>query len=210
MALALDGPELEGQTSAQRVLGRDQLGTGQSGSMGQAAGPQAHQIGDEQKKPPAVRGEPARRQGELAHVGRRLDGGPRGMRPLLIQAPGQCRKTLGPEDFPHGGRAEGTVAIFERLADFIDRVVLFAQLDDPVVSGRLLGLGLRAAARGGKKDRGRLTAEMVAQDIKGIERVAKSAGDLPGGPSLDQEGAQGFVLAVFGQLGLEEKAAEAA
>jgi len=40
---------------------------------------------------------------------------------------------------------------------------------------------------------------MVAQDVKGIERVAKSAGDLPGGPSLDQEGAQGFVLAVFGQ-----------
>jgi hypothetical protein len=107
------------------------------------------------------------------------------MWPLLVQAPGQRRKTLGPEDFPHGGRAEGTAALFERLADFIDRVVLFAQLDDEVAGGRLLGLGLGTVARGDKKDRLRFTAEMVTQDMKGIERIAEVTSDVLGGPTLD-------------------------
>ena len=131
-----------------------------------------------------------------------------GLGPFLVQAPGQRRKTLGPEDFPHGGRAEGTVALFEGLADFIDRVVLFAELDDQVAGGRLLGLGLGTVAWGDKKDRVRLAAEVVAQDVKGIERVAEGAGDVFGGPALDQIGAQGLVLAVFGQAGFEEEAAE--
>ena len=130
------------------------------------------------------------------------------MGPFLIQAPGQCSKTLGPEDFPHRGRAEGAVALLEGLADFIDRVVLFAQLDDQVAGGRFLGLGLRAVARGHKEDRVGLAAEVVAQDVKGVERVAEGAGDLFGGAALDQESAQGLVLAVFGQAGFEEEAAE--
>ena len=57
MALALDGPELERQASAQGMLGRDHLGTGQARGAGQLLGLQAHQIGDEQEKPATAGGE---------------------------------------------------------------------------------------------------------------------------------------------------------
>jgi len=98
----------------------------------------------------------------------------------------QRRKALGPEDFPNGSRAEGTAALLERLADFIDRVVLFAQLDDEVAGGRFLGLGLGSVARSHKKDRLGLTTEVVAQDVKGIEGIAEGAGNVFGRLALDQ------------------------
>jgi hypothetical protein len=130
------------------------------------------------------------------------------MRPFLIQAPGQGRKALRSEDFPHGGRAQGTVALFEGLADFIDRVILFAQLNDQVAGGRFLGLGLGAMARSHEEDRLKLAAEVVAQDVKGVEGVAEGTGDLFAGMPLEQKSAQGLVLAVFRQARFEKEAAE--
>ena len=100
------------------------------------------------------------------------------------------------------------MTLLEGLANFIDRMVLFAELDNPIAGGRFLGLGLRTVAWGHKKDRIWLPAEVVAQDVKGIERVAEGASDVFGGPPLDQISAQGLVLAVFGQAGCEEEAAE--
>jgi hypothetical protein len=100
------------------------------------------------------------------------------------------------------------VTLLEGLANFIDRMVLFAELDNQVAGGRFLGLGLRTVAWGHKKDRVRLPAEVVAQDVKGIERVAEGAGDVFGGLALDQISAQGLVLAVFGQAGFVEEAAK--
>jgi hypothetical protein len=100
------------------------------------------------------------------------------------------------------------VALLERLADFIHRVILFAELDDQVVGGRFLGLGLRPVTRGHKKDRLGLTTEVVTQDVKGVERVAESAGNVFGRPAFDQKSAQGLVLALFGQARLEEESAE--
>jgi hypothetical protein len=87
-------------------------------------------------------------------------------------------------------------------------VVLFAQLDDEIVRGRFFGLGLGTMARGDKKDRLGLAAEVVAQDVEGIEGVAEGAGDSLGGATLDQESSQGLILAVFGEAGLKEEAAE--
>jgi len=61
----------------------------------------------------------------------------------------------------------------------------------------------------GKEESGLgLAAEMMAKDVKGIEGVAKGASDFRSGATLDQIGAQGLVLAVFGQARFEEKAAE--
>ena len=88
MALTLDRPELEGQTSPQGVLGRDHLGAGQARGACQLLGSQAHQIGDEQEKPPTTGGELARRQGELAHVSHRFNRGGWQVGPFLVQAPG--------------------------------------------------------------------------------------------------------------------------
>ena len=130
------------------------------------------------------------------------------MRPLPIQTSGQGSETLGLEDFPHSGRAQGTAALLEQLADLINRVVLFAQLHDELAGGRLLGLGLRAVARGDEKDWIGLAAEVVAEDVKGVERVAKGAGDVLGRAPLNQISTQGLVLAVFRQAGFKKEAAE--
>jgi hypothetical protein len=100
------------------------------------------------------------------------------------------------------------MALLEGLADFIDGMVLFAQLNDEVTSGRFLGLGLGAVTRSHEEDRLGLPTEMVAEDVKGVKRVAEGAGDLFGWTPLDQKSAEGLVLAMFGQARLEEEAAE--
>ena len=103
---------------------------------------------------------------------------------------------------------KGQLALVERLADFIDRVVLFTQLHDELSGGGLFRLGLGAAARGDEKDRIGLAAEVMTKDVEGVERVTEGARDLWGRPAFDEVGPQGFVLAVFGQAGFEEEAAE--
>jgi hypothetical protein len=130
------------------------------------------------------------------------------LRPLLIQPSRQGGEALGFEDFPHAGRAQGTAPLLESLADFINRMVLLAHLHDQVARRRLFGLGLRTVAWGEEEGGLGFTAEMMTKDVKGIERVAKGASDFWSGAALDQIGAQGLVLAVFGQARFEEKAAE--
>jgi hypothetical protein len=49
---------------------------------------------------------------------------------------------------------------------------------------------------------------MVTKDVEGIEGVAEGAGNVLGETALDQVSAQGLVLAVFRQAGLEEETAE--
>ena len=46
-------------------------------------------------------------------------------------------------------------------------------------------LGLGTMARGDKEDRFRVAAEVMAQDVKGIERIAEVTSDVLGGPTLD-------------------------
>ena len=130
------------------------------------------------------------------------------MRPFLIQASGQGRETLSAQHFPDCGRAERTVTLLEGLADFIDRVVVLAQLNNQVACGRFLRLGLGSVVRGGKEDRLGLAAEVVAQDIKGVKGVAKGTSDLFGRAPFDEKSAQGFVLAMFGEARFEEEPAE--
>jgi hypothetical protein len=59
-----------------------------------------------------------------------------------------------------------------------------------------------------KKDRLGVPAEVVTEDVEGIEGIAEGMGDLFGGTPLDHKGAQSLVLAVLGQPRFEEKAAE--
>ncbi len=127
---------------------------------------------------------------------------------LLIQTARQGGKTLAAQYFAHGRWAERDFALLEGLADFINGVVLFAQLDDEVPGGGFFGLSLRAMARGDKKDGFGFPAEVMAEDIEGVERIAESASDLIGGTPFDHKGAQSLVLTVLGQPRLEEEAAE--
>jgi len=48
-------------------------------------------------------------------------------------------------------------------------------------------------------------AELVTQDTKGPRRIAKAAGDFGGGLLLDEESAEGLILALEGELRGEEK-----
>ncbi|OLE46659.1 MAG: hypothetical protein AUG46_09015 [Acidobacteria bacterium 13_1_20CM_3_58_11] len=127
---------------------------------------------------------------------------------FFIQPPRQRSEPLGFEDFPHAGRTQWRVAVLQNLADLINGVVLLAQLNDQVASRGLLGLGLRAMPRREKKGGMRFSAEMVTEDVEGVEGVAEGAGHVFGETALDQISAQGLVLAVFRQAGLEEEAAK--
>jgi len=85
-------------------------------------------------------------------------------------------------------------------------VVGLAQFDDEFACGGLLGLVAWARARGDEEGGIGVVAEVMAHDLEGAGRVAERAGDLGGGALLDEVGAQGLVLALFGRRRFEEEA----
>ena len=131
----------------------------------------------------------------------------RALGPFFIQAPGQRGEALGLEDLTRGGGAQGEFLGLEGLADFIDRMVLLAQSDDEGPGGGLFRLGAGAGPSGQEERRLRVVTEAVAKDPKGARGVAEGAGDRLGRAALDEIAAEGFILAVFGQGGLEEETA---
>jgi len=106
MALALDGPQLQGQARPQRVSRRDHLRAAQPGRLRQRIQVQLGQQRQEQEQAAAVRLQAARRQRELPHIGHRLERGPGPRGALIVQAPRQGGKALGLEHLAHRGRAE--------------------------------------------------------------------------------------------------------
>ncbi len=104
MALALNGPELQGQTGAQGVRGGNHLRPGQPSTFRQGVQAQADEIRQEEEEAATPRGEPARRQREGAHIRHRFDERPRAVRALLVQAARQCREALRLEHLPDAGR----------------------------------------------------------------------------------------------------------
>src|SRR5438046_1047178 len=174
------------------MIGGDHLGAWQPSGLGQLLCLQTHQVGDEQEQPAAASGE----------------GGAGLPWSFFIQPPRQRSKPFGFEDFPHSGRTQWGVAFLKNLAYLINGVVLLAQLDDQVAGRRLLGLGLRAVPRREKKGGVGFSAKVVTEDVEGIKGVAKGASNVLGETALDQVSAQGLVLTVLRQTGLEEEAAE--
>jgi len=200
-------PELQGQASPQGLFGRDHLRAGQAGLRDEFLQVESHQIGEEKKQSATARGKGPRYQGELPHIGNRFSGRARVIRPFFIQTPRQRRKALGSEQLANGRGTQGAIALLQSLANLVHRIVLFAQADDQVAGGRFLGLRLRSSARGDKKDRIQVPAEVMAEHVKGIEGVAEGACDLFGRPTLHKISPQGLVLALFGIIGLGEEAA---
>jgi hypothetical protein len=92
------------------------------------------------------------------------------------------------------------------VADFIDGVVALAQVDDQVPRGRLFRLGPGAAPGGDEEDGIGLATKVVAQDVKGADRIAKGLRHLLGGKPVNEIGAERFVLPLLRGLGIEEKA----
>jgi len=89
----------------------------------------------------------------------------------------------------------------------IDREIAFAhgygQITDAVAGGR----GLRTAlwlAEEGSAFLG-VVAELMAEDAEGAGGVTEATGDVGRGLLIDEEGAEGFVLALQRELGGKEE-----
>jgi hypothetical protein len=77
------------------------------------------------------------------------------------------------------------------------------QRPDAVAHGSRLGATPGLAEEGGPLFR--VVTELVTEDPKGARRIAKPAGDGGGGFLVDEESAEGLVLALEGELRGEEE-----
>ena len=156
---------------------------------------------------PAASEEAAGGQGEIPHIGNLLHGGPRTIRPFLVQAAGQRGKAFGFEDLAHGGRAQGDISLFENFADLVNRVILLTKRSDQVSSSRLFGLGAWPGAGSYEEARLGIAAESVTEDAEGARRITKGLGGFGGSTALDVIRPKRLVLALLGMLGLQEESA---
>lgn len=99
-------------------------------------------------------------------------------------------------------------SFLEDLPDVIDGEVLFAGLDNLVPERVRFRGGFGALGRGNEEGSRGILPKIVDQDAKTSGRVAKAAGGLLGRELVDEEGAQGLVLAVGGIGGLEKNLGE--
>ena len=147
-ALALDGPQLEREAGAKRVSAGNHLRAGQPSGVSHLLQSQAHQVGQEQEQSPAACGEAPRGEVERARVGRRLHGGSWEVGALFVESPGQSGEAELAQHLTHGGCAQRGALLFERIGDFVDGVIAFAQVLDGGARGRLLRPGSAGRAWG--------------------------------------------------------------
>jgi len=124
--------------------------------------------------------------------------------PLLIGSAGQASKAFILEDMTDGNWTESVALLLEQSADVINGEVLFASLDDFLAPGIGLGVTLGAFGRREEERTERVLAEVINQDAETPGRIAESPGSLLGGQFVDEESAEGFVLAMS-SIGWSEK-----
>ena len=95
----------------------------------------------------------------------------------------------------------------EFALDVIDGEVAFAhgngQIANPITFGRRLRPAVGLTEEGGTFVG--VVTELMAEDAKGTDGVAEAASDVGGGFLVNEEGTQGFVLALEGGLRVEKK-----
>ena len=127
--------------------------------------------------------------------------------PLLVAAAGQAGEALVPGGcWRHGDGAERLAVACQGPADVVDGEVLLAQGDDLLAAGIGAWALWAAVWPGRKKAPVGSWRNWWTRTRKLPGRVAEAAGGLGGGKALDEEGAQGLVLAVGGVGGGEEVA----
>ena len=95
----------------------------------------------------------------------------------------------------------------EDLPNVINGKVLLAGLNNLLAQRIGLRSALRAFGRGQKKGTRGILSKLVNQDAKASGGITKASSGLLGGKLVDEEGAQGLVLAVGGIGGLEKSLA---
>ena len=124
--------------------------------------------------------------------------------PLLIGPARQPGKAFLLEEDANVSGAEGVPLVPEQTLNVVDGKVLLARLDDTVADGIGFGGLLRALGWRQEKRPGRVLAKVVGQNAETALGVAETTGGFFGGEFIDEESAEGFVLAVGGVSGLQE------
>ena len=124
--------------------------------------------------------------------------------PFVVGAAGQAGEALLFENRGNVSSTERVPLVVEDLADVIDGEIPFASLNDLIPPGIGFGGLLGTFGRGQEKGPGGILAELVNEAAKAARGIAKASGGGLGREFVDEEGAQGFVLAVGGIGGMEE------
>jgi hypothetical protein len=208
MALALLADQLERQQAAQGVLGRNPLRAREPGLIGDRVQVEVPHHRHEQEQPGDPGAEAPAGEVERASVGSGRPLGLGGLGALIVSAARQAGEALFAEQDREGVDAELMSLLPQLVLNVVDGEISLAQGHDALpdaIAGRS-GLGAAADVFEIALLGVGLAAELVAQDAEGAGGVAEVAGDLGGGSSLGEVGAQGFVLAMQGFLGLAEEA----
>lgn len=208
MAVAGRPEGLQRQQRPQGAAGRDHLGTGEARVAEDAVQGDGGQGGQEEEQAAELGGERPGTQVESSDIGDFGGGRPRAGRSLVVGPARQTSEAFLPEDLGDGDRAERMSLVGQVAADVVDGEVLFPQGDDGFAEGIGLGCGLGPLGRGQEEGAAGILAELMDQDAEAGRGIAETAGDLGGGEAIDEEGAEGLVLAVGGVGGLEEDAGE--
>ena len=152
--------------------------------------------------------ERARAQVELPDIGDIGRGRPRAGWAFVVGPARQASESFVLEDLGDGDRAEGVSLVGQIAADVVDGEVLLAQGDDAVAEGIGLGCGLGPLGRSEEEVASGTLAELVDEDAEAARGVTEAASDLGAGETIDEESAEGLVLAVGGVGGFEEDPGE--
>ena len=207
MALALRADQFERQQAGDGLRRRDHFRTRQPSRSDDTG--QIDAIQQRHKQKQSSQGSPEDTGGQIqaAHVGDLSDLRLHRGWTFLVSPSGQARKAFFPKQNDQGVDADGVAGSGQFPLHVVHRKIAFAhghsQIPDSVAEGSILRAALRLAEEGSALFG--VVAELVTEDTKSARGIAETAGDLGGGLLVDEESAQGLVLALQGKLGGEEE-----
>ena len=206
VTVACGAEQLQRQQAAYGVRCRDLLAAGKAGLLEDTIQIGGYQCGQEQEQAAEAGAEGTGAQIQLGNIGHACRCGAGAGRPLLILASGQPGKAFFLEDERDRHWTQWFHFPTEGLADVVDRQILFTQSDDLFAESLGLGGGFGALGRGEEELAIGVLAELMGQYAEASRGISAAAGGFGRREPLDEVGAQGFILAVGGVLGLEEGA----
>jgi hypothetical protein len=144
----------------------------------------------------------------LPDIGDISDGWPRAEWVFIVSPTGQPRESFVLEKLCDGDRTEGMSFVSQIAADVVDREVFFAQANDAVTYGIGLGCGPGSFSRFEEKVASGILAELVDENSEAPWSVLEATSGLGAGETIDEEGAECFVLTVGSVRGLNEETGE--
>jgi hypothetical protein len=206
MAVPSTSKEFEPQKRKDRLRGRNHLAPREPRVLKQPLQGDLGQIRDKQVQPPELGSKSPDRKIQAVHISNLGDLGPRSWKSFLVSSSRQPGKPFFFEHQGEGHRAHPLPALFQDPTDIIDGEILLSQRDHLVPDTVGFRRSLRPLLRGEEERAIRMLAELVGEDAETSRGVPEPAGDFGRGEILDEEGPEGFVLAVSGIRGFEKEA----